>query len=173
MFGESWLSTFWRVFRPIDFNDFPENCRFARNVTYTMVWWTNGLAGGASRGWFWAETIIFKAFGRCVKIGLEGDSDAPESGQFGEMLHFQFCFILLWFLNDFGVLEGSTSCILLILHWFYWCLVKVDVDVLRAWFWGLSKDQNLEISWFQKCFIFLANIENSMLSGCNLEGRIV
>ena len=65
-------------------------------------------------GDFEPKPLYLKRLGDVEHFRLEGESDGPESCQFGEMLPFQFCFTLLMFLIDFGVSAGSKSCILLI-----------------------------------------------------------
>ena len=42
----------------------------------------------------------------------------------------RFCFVLLWFVNDCGAVEGSTRSIVLILYWFYIGFVKIDLRVV-------------------------------------------
>ena len=46
----------------------------------------------------------------------------------------------------------------------------IKIRRLEGFILGARQGQNHEMSWFQKCFIFLANIENVVLSRCHLDG---
>ncbi len=82
----------------------------------------------------------------------------------------RFCFILLWFLNGCGVLRWSERVEFWSSRVFLSKSRQSSFDVLRASFWGLGKGQNHEIAWFQKCCIFLGNIDNLVLLRCHLDG---
>ncbi len=122
MSGESWFSTFWRAFGPIDFYDF-RACGFA---WFYCVFDDFGVFRWSQRVDCWSSQG-FQSKSWQSRFGvLRGDPEAPTSVPCSEMMRVQFWFILLWFLKNVGVSKGSTSCILLILACVYWCLVKVD-----------------------------------------------
>ena len=62
--------------------------------------------------------------------GRRGRRGSPGSPGCWRVSSLRFCFVLLWFVNDCGAVEGSTRSILLILYWFYRGFVKMDLRVV-------------------------------------------
>ncbi len=59
---------------------------------------------------------------------------------------------------------------MLILAWFLKQKSTIKIRRLEGFILGLGKGQKHEMSWFQKCLIFLANIENVVLLRWHLDG---